>query len=265
MDNLFTNLNEGVVTPVETVEATPVVSSKKERIEVMRAAIKETLIQDPEFKSKVRSLSNSIEVVNTLGFGDSGNIVVDKANTTTEGRALAVTSQIIGYRVRNIGTEPIKYQTEVWSQGEDGKYVASKAEKTLAPSETADLTRQYMTIFTAQPEISFQLANGKIIKGSGSRGDKSIKAELESHYFRFDKAEDGTKKQVNDDTIKLNVGKKVDGDKWVVKEEFVETFGFLNNPKETTKGGRTSPTKEFNAQDIAANYVNKLISEAGLL
>lgn len=263
MDNIFSNLNEGDQTPAGGAVVVPESNAKKEKVEVMKAALKETVLTDPSFSEKLRILSETVEVVNSLGFGDSGNIIVDKSKKS-DNRELAVTSQIVGYRLRNIGKAPVKYQTEVWTQGTDGKYVPTKTEKTLAPGGTADLTRQFMTMFCAQPEVSFQLANGKIIKGSGTKGDKGIKSELESYYFRFDKDEAGEKKQINDDTVKLNVGQKVDG-KWVVKPDFMETFGFLNNPKESGKGGRRTGTGEkFNTQDLAANYVNKLIAEAGL-
>lgn len=265
MNNIFTDLNvgTGVVAPVEEVTASN--DDKKQKVAVMKQALKETLAQDPEYKEKIGRLSNSVAVVNSLGFGEKGNIIVDKSKKKEDGdaRDLVVTSQIVGYKVENIGTEPIKYQTETWAQGEDGKFVPSKTEKTLAPGQTADFTRQYMTMFCAQPEISFQLANGKIIKGSNK--NKGIKAELESYYFRFDKEEDGTKKQVNDDSIKLNVGEKDAEGKWVVKPEYVETFGFLNNPEEGKKGGRTKGEgSKFSAQDLAANYIHRLISEQGL-
>lgn len=262
MENIFSDLNQGVVTPVET--AVPAVkNNKKEKIDAMKAALKETVTTDPEFQNKLRSLSNSVEVVNSLGFGEGGNIIVDKAKSANGKRELAVTSQIVGYRIKNIGDQPIKYQTEVWAAGADGKYVATKTEKTLEPGKVADLTRQFMTMFCAQPEISFTLANGKIIKGAGAKNEKGIKAELASYYFRFDADETGEKKQINDDTVKLNVGEKVGG-KWVVKNEFVESFGFLNNPKE---GGAKRGSKEkskYSTQDLAANYINKLINEAGL-
>lgn len=263
MDNFFANLDTQEGTQVEKVAVEkPATNKKKQQVEVMKAALRETLLEDPGYNEKLNSLSPYVEVVNSLGFGDSGNIVVDKSKNDGK-RGLAATSAIVGYRVKNTGTKPIKYRTEVWSQGEDGKYVSRKTEKTLEPGGTADFTRMYMTMFCAQPEISFTLANGKVIKGSGSKGD-NIKAELESHYFRFDKDENGEKKQVNDDTVKLNVGEKVNG-VWVVKPEYVETFGFLNNPKEGNgrRGGRKSSEK-YSAQIYAANYINRLVAEQGL-
>lgn len=258
MDNIFNNIPDSGVAAAPAA-TTPAQDAKKEKINAMKESLRQTINNDPTFMDRLRKLSNSVEVVNSLGFGDSGNIIVDKAASTKEDRKLAVTSAIVGYRIANVGDEPIKYTTEVWAPDESGKYVATKAEKVLVPGGFADLTRQYMTMFCAQPEISFSLLNGKIIKGSGSKGDKSPKAELESYYFSFNKDENGTKKNVNDDDIKLNVGEKV-GDKWQVKAEFVETFGFLNNPKETGRAGRKSGSGErFSAQDVAANFVWKMI------
>jgi len=211
--------------------------------------------------SGMSPLSDSVQVENSLGFGDKGNIIVDK---TKEERTLIETSQIVGYRVKNIGSQPIKYQTEEWKLGEDGLYESTKVEKELAPGGVADLTRKYMTIFCARPEISFTLANGKIIKGSGAKTAKTLDSELESYYFRFNKDENGVQKQINDDDVKINVGKKV-GDKWVVKPKFVSTFGYLNNPATDKKGDRRSSKEKYTRQDMEANLINKLIEEAGLL
>lgn len=261
MEKIFTAPEAGV--EVGTPADTHANEAKKEKIAMMKEALRDTVAKDPEFLNKVRKMSSSLEVVNSLGFGDSGNIVVDKTKSTKDARSLAVTSAIVGYRVANIGEEPIKYVTEVWAQDETGKYVPTKTEKVLVPGGTADLTRQYMTMFCAQPEVSFQLNNGKIIKGSGAKGDKGIKAELESYYFAFNKDENGNKKQINDDEVKLNVGEKVDG-KWVVKAEFVETFGYLNNPKEGGKAGRKPASEKWNAQDLAANYVFRMLNNQSM-
>lgn len=241
------------------VEATAAVNTtpnndKKDKIKLMKEALIQTVNADPDFKNRVRRLSQSVEVINSLGFGDSGNIIVDKSSNAADKRALAVTSAIVGYRVKNVGTESIKYVTEVWTKGEDGVYVPTKQEKVMNPGDYADLTRQYMTMFCAMPEISFQLKNGKIVKGAGAKSNKGMKAELEAHYFAFNKEADGTKKQVNDDDVKLNVGEKVDN-KWVVKPEFESVFGFLSNPKTSGKAGRKSSDEKWNAQDLAANFI----------
>lgn len=272
MENLFANIpaDGEVADNASAVDntATPVMADskgKKEKAAAMMDCLRQTMTADPTFADRLRTLSDSIEVVNTLGFGDKGNLVVDKSASTMDDRKLASTSAIIGYSVRNIGTEPIKYMTEEYAKGEDGKWVGKTTEKILEPGGTAYLSRQYMTMLCAQPEISFQLSNGKIIKGSGGKGTaKDIKAELESYYFAFNRDASGYKKQVNDDEVKLNVGVR-EGDTWVVKPEFELTFGYLNNPKEVrTRSKGTKGGLSFNTQDVAANYVFQMIKGSNL-
>lgn len=237
-------------------------AAKKAKLEAMKQSLKETIHDDPTFLDRMHSLSKNVEVVNSLGFGENGNIIVDKSKSTKENRALTTTSVIVGYRIRNIGAEPIPYKTENWVQGEDGRYVAQKVEKVMAPGATADLTRQYMTMFCAQPEISFQLANGKVIRGSGNkaaRGD--IKAELEAYYFAFDKSVD---LQINADEVKLNVGEKGADGKWHVRKEFVDSFGYLENAPEKTRGAKKESGNKFTSSDLAANFVMKMIQESSL-
>lgn len=257
MDNLF-NVTPG--TEVAAPATTPEQDTRKAKINAMKESLRQTVATDSTYMDRLRRWSGSIQVVNSLGFGDSGNIVVDKSASTKDNRKLAVTSAIVGYRIANVGDEPIKYVTEIWAPDESGKFVATKQERVLTPGATADLTRQYMTMFCSQPEISFTLKNGKIIKGSGSKGDKGVKAELESFYFSFNKEEDGSKKQINDDEIKLNVAEKV-GDVWKVKAEFEETFGYLNNAKEGGRGTRQKSGSSFTAQDVAANYIYKMLQQ----
>lgn len=272
MDSIFSNLGEEQVPAVEETEAVETVvkakSSKEERVEAMKAALKETILTDPTFKERKGIYSDSLEVLNTLGFGEDGGVVRDKSRTIISkktGKEIhprIPISKIVGYRVKNVGDEAIKYQTGVWAKGDDGIYAETKTEKTLEPGDEADFTRLYITMLCAQPEISFRLANGKIIRGAGADGAKDIKEELASHYFAFSRDKHDVLKQVHDDTVKLAVGEKIDGE-WVVKEEFEEVFGFLNNPEEKARAGG-KPKERYSAQDVAANYINKMIEHAGL-
>lgn len=231
-------------------------AARKEKVAAMKASLKETVQTSPDFASKLRRLSNSIKVVNTLGYGKGGNIVVDK-KASGDARVLKPTSAICGYKLENIGTEVIEYTTEVFSQDETGKFVGQVVKKQWAPGETINLTRQYTTMLCSMPEVSFTLANGKIVSSS-KKNAKSLKEELAAYYFAFNKSEDGTTPQVNDDEVKLSVD-DADGK---VKPEYVETFGYLNNPKE----GRAARTKgaKYTTQDLAANYIHKLLEEQGI-
>lgn len=223
-------------------------NEKKEFIKGLKADLQQKIATDPDYVERLQSLSNSIEVVHTLGYGTGGSIVVDKA---FEERKLKSTSAIVGYEVKNIGTEPITYQTEVWAAGADGKYEAQQVEATLNPGETCVLTRKFMTILCSRPEISFTLANGKII--SNLKKGRSTEELLSSFYFQFS---DDT--PVNDDRVKKAVDEDVDGQR-VVKAEYVPAFGYLNNPKE--RAAKRQKAAKVSVQDMMANYVNTLLQQ----
>ena len=252
MDSIFGTEATAPVAPEATAD-----SAKKEKVAKMKSALKETVSTDATFAAKLRTLSDSIRVVNTLGYGKSGNIVVDKKASSAENRVIKPTSAICGYKLENIGDVAIDYTTEVYHQDETGKFVGEVVQKQWAPGETIELTRQYTTMLCSRPEISFTLANGKIVSSS-KKNAKSLKEELAAYYFSFNKNEDGTAPQVNDDEVKLSID-DADGK---IKPEYVETFGFLNNPKEG-KSPRTKGTR-YTTQDLTANYIHKLLEEQGM-
>ena len=260
--NVFDSIaTPGTEAPATAPAATADNSEAKKRAEEMKAAFRDAMMKDPTMASRLHSLSDSLEVVNSLGYGDSGNIVVNKERTAAEGkRVLASTSACVGYRVRNIGTTPINYTTEIWTRGEDGKWAGSRVEKVLEPSATADLPRQYMTMLAAQPEFSFRLANGSVRRGSGAKtAPNDLKAELEAHHFAFSKEAAAEGKEINSDDVKLNVGQKDAAGKWTVKPEYQETFGYLENVEEKPAGSRKSSAPKYSSSDIAANWICEML------
>lgn len=244
----------------------PKKAAKEAKVKEMTNLLKETVATDPTYVTRVRSLSDKVQVINTLGYADGGNIKVDESAKETEDgkRKLVTTSQIVGYRVQNVGEMPIKYVTEEFAKDEAGVFVGTKVEKVMAPGETVDFTRKYMTIFCSQTEVSFQLKNGKIVRGSGAVKQGDVDAELEAHYFSFN----DKNIKVNDDTVKLNIAnkKKVgDQQKWIIKPEFEKAFGYLNNAKPASKRGRGPATgTKLTTQDAAANYIQKLLQDKGI-
>jgi hypothetical protein len=263
MDSIFNNadlttdLGAEVGAEVVNGEETKDDAEKKAKRKAMKMALVETLQTTPDFDEKLNKFSSSVKVLNTLGYTKGSNVIVDKEATQAAGqRVLKPVSQIVGYKLQNVGKEAIQYITEVYQKDETGKFVGTTVKKTFAPGETICLARQYMTVFCAQPEISFTLANGKVVASSSSKKSKSLKAELASYHFTFDKLEDGTKPEVNDDEIKLTIDNE-----GVIKPEYEEVFGFLNNKKE--KAERTKKNK-YTAQVYAANYINKLLSDQGV-
>lgn len=230
--------------------------AKKQKVKAMKESLKETVMQNPDFKDQLHTLSGSIKVVNTLGFGKGGNILVDKKASTSDNRVLKATSAICGYKLENIGDAPIEYQTKIFSLNEEGEYVGQVVTKQWAPGEQINLSRLYTTILCSRPQISFTLANGKIV-ASSKKKPKDFEDELSGFYFSFNKNDDGTTIQVNDDEVKLSID-DADGK---VKPEYVETFGYLNNPK---KSQPKTSKQNFTTQDLFANYIHKMLKDQGI-
>lgn len=243
-----------------SVEAKPVEKQGKSKTDAARKlkeALETTLSSDPTFEGRVKTLSNSLEVVHTLGFGEHGSIIVDEAKTTATKRGLAQTSAIVGYEVRNCGDQPIQYKTGVCTPDANGVYTSEEVTRVLNPGETAYLTRKYMTILCACPEISFTLRNGTIVKGSGATNTHDQEAILKCFYFTFDK---DLNMKVNSDEVKVRIDDVVDGHS-VVKSEYVEAFGTFNNKKETKKRASKagSQNNKFDTAVRAANYVYNIV------
>lgn len=260
--NVFDTITESVETPVTPAAENK--SAKRDQTNAMKLAFQKALADDPTLNQRLHRLSDSLEVINSLSYGENGNIIVDKARTAAEGkRVLAPVSKILGYRVKNVGSEPIPYTTEEWTKDESGRWVGKKVEKVMQPGDVADLSRQYMTMLAAQPEFSFRLKNGRISRGSGakaSRGD--AKAELEAHYFAFSKEAAEAGMEINSDEVKLNVGTKNGDGKWTVKPEFAATFGYLENT--ATKTRRSAEDRKYTSGDVAANWVRQLMAGENL-
>ena len=260
----FETLNEQSAVEVKTGDAEKK-AKQAQKTAQMNDLLKDTIKNDPTFVAKLKSLSTNLAVVKSLGFGDSGNIVLDKENSTKDDRKVIPTSAIVGYRVQNTGSEPVKYLTEEFTKNAEGVFVGNKVEKVLAPGAAADFTRKYMTIFASMPEVSFTFANGAIVRGAASVKPGDLDGELEAYYFSFADKEI----KVNSDEIKLNVGQKVKSeegtDKWIVKPDFEAVFGYLNNAKAAKKGGRTKSENKFTTRDASANYINRLLKGQGTL
>lgn len=239
------------------VEAQPVEkkTGKNPMVQKIKESLQETISKDPTFETRVKRLSNSLEVVHTLGFSERGSIIVDETKTNANKRGLAQTPAIVGYEVRNCGSEPIEYKTGVCTADAEGTYTSEEVVRVMNPGDVVFLTRKYMTMLCARPEISFTLKNGKVIKGSGANNTKSVEAMLESFYFTFFK-ELGMK--VNSDEVKIRIDDTIDGHN-VIKPEYVEAFGTLNNKKETKQRTRKAGKPEYDSSVQFANYVYNVV------
>lgn len=249
--------------------------AKKQQVEDMKNVFKAAALEDPTLLQNAGSYSKFVEVLNSLGFSDTGGIIyggekpkVDADGNKTKTRDLPPTSGIVGYRVRNNGKETLAYETEDWAFDKTtGQWVGNRVEKQLAPGGVVDLPRRWMTVFSMQVPISMEYANGavKVRIPSTPTTDEALIKVYESSFFQFGN-DSGLK--VHDDAVKINISQKMkDGktgvEKWIVKPEFEKTFGFLNNEKSTERKGRKA-TPQASTQTVTATYLRKLTEGSGL-
>lgn len=172
-----------------------------------------------------------------------------------------VTSQPdnVGYIIQNISDKPIEYKTKLYTKNDEGKYVGEEVMKTLAPGEKTPIARPYLTLLALQEEFNLALANGKIICKIGNK-NKDAKAMLESPYFSFDSS---VGLDVNSPEIKDLIHEVIDVNgvqKYVVKDEYTELFGHLNNEAEKSATGRRGGKAKSSAikppqHEVAAHFL----------
>jgi len=234
-------------------------------MEQAKAAFEAKVTADPSYRESIRTRSNDLEVTRSLAFSDKGGIVLDKANgpvTTKSGKerdgAVVPTAGIVGYTVKNIGTEPIAYDTVACHKDENGLYVEEVVHRVLNAGQSADLPKQYFTALCARPEFSLKISNGEL-KKSSKKANKTLADELKSWYFKGDGI------AVNDDNFKVNISTETVGadgtTKWVVKPEYVETFGTLENPKVKAASAPRAKKETYEKKDIAAFYLQELMKK----
>jgi hypothetical protein len=243
-------------------------AAKAARKAALQAALQKTLNENGQEYLKIKGTNSAnVQVVNVLGFGEDGGLIQVSKKGDKDGRKVAPSPKNVGYAVQNIGNAPIPYSTEEFVQDAEGKYVGTVVRKEIAPGEIINISRKYMTLLCADPTISNKLANGKLVKtsagGKAVPGAVNIDAELESYTFVFN----DKNISVNDESVKIQIGTPVEGPdgkkKYVVADKYVSTFGFLNNA--TEKVAKQSTGKQFDSQDVAANYIYRLAKESGLM
>jgi len=219
-------------------------SAKSKKIKMVKDSMRATLQEDADYLNRACKKSKSIKVINTLAFGKTASI------------SSVDTSKIVGYRLQNVGKEPIQYTTKIYTKGADGKYVGQTETRTAAPGETFELNRVYTTMFAMKEEYAFTFANGTLVAGPSAMSSENDKIEdtLASFYFRFKPDADGNAPSVYDEGIKISIDQ--DG---AVKEEFNETFGYLNK----VKSERATKNERITTQVMMANYIQRLVKDAG--
>ena len=256
-------------------EATPAASTpKKDANEAFRkelvAQYAEQLQGDPEAIKNLYSAVDTLRVVNTFGYGESGGIIEaargnkNAAPGEKTGRQIASTSKIYGCIVENVGTTPIQYTHGVWTKNAEGVYEETVVDDVINPGERKPLATKYMVVLLARPEFSLKCANGRMT-GSPKRGVNSIDDVVGEYSFKFRK---DAGMSVHDDNVKIAIADKVEVNEdgqtkavWVIKPEYEAEFGFLNNPKVSSRRTKTGIRKANIDIDSAAiaNYLNNLV------
>ena len=115
------------------------------------------------------------------------------------------------------------------------------------------VTRKYLAMLASRPEFGLKLANGSVV-ASALKAKNNPDKILSTAYFNFS-AESG--KTVNDDDISVRID--VDGK---VTDEYVVTFGSLNNPKEH-RVRKSAGGAKYTSQDYVANYIQEMLAQNG--
>lgn len=249
----LTNIEETVEESGKTKSA-----EKKELNRKKKEDLLNKIKADPTYSEQVFTKQDNLEVINALAHPNVSSIVRGEDKVQEDGstkRGIEQAIGIVGYKVKNIGDEPVKYTTCVYTKDADGKYEGKEVSRTVEPGETFDIAKKYLTIMLSYPEYSMGVKNGALRRGPATATDSE--SEFNAYYF---KPYDDTIK-VNSDEFKLNIGVKGADDVWGIKPEYEETFGFVLNT-EKKKGGKRSSAggPSVTNQQIAANYIQSLLN-----
>ena len=270
-DNLDTEAKEKEVKNEKNKQAND--EARAARAQAYGQAMQDTLKELGNSYYDIRgSWSKYLTLTNVLAFSETGGLVQTTAKKDGQERKVAQSPATVGYEVQNNHpTDSIPYMTEEFAKDADGVWKPTQVRKELAPGEKVALRKKWLTFMCSNPRISNVLANGKLIRSSAAckakPGELSLDQELEAYAFNFSA---DSNISVNDNEVRKQIGQKVtdaNGVVWVVSEEYEKTFGYLNNKEEKKPSTRTKGTgkSKFDPQELNANYINRLIKEAGLM
>lgn len=231
----------------------------------------QALETNPNMKNNVSRLSDNVEISNVCYYSDKGGLVQTQkktvdANGKEVAHKVAPAPEIVGYIIRNVGKEPIKYSDMVYKADPKGIFQGTLTQKTLAPGKSAAISKFYLTVLGISEEFSFVFRNGKIRRGSGKTQNNDWNSLVGIHYFTF--SDKGV--SVNSDDIKVSIAtrkevKRANGSiesTWVVKPEYIETFGYLNNPSEKMAREKKKSADNKNLSYQSAAYFMRQMVEA---
>lgn len=177
-------------------------------------------------------------------------------------RRVVTESMIVGYKIKNVSDTPIEYETEVCHKEGDA-FVGQTIVAQIKPGETVNITRMYLAKLGAKVEFNMTFKNG-ILKGKLTKVANDIEAALSSQYFSFNKSEG---LEVHAPEVKIQIGEAVtvNGAKaYVIKPEFEEVFGLLNNAKAPKTRDRSKDASANNGPVPTPQELSALILRAKL-
>lgn len=225
--------------------------TRKENLAAWKAAFEQTVEETGgAIKEQLSTRSHDLEVTKALTFGEPKYIKrKDEAGNVIENEPVP---NVIGYTVRNISSEPIACYTTKCDLV-DGVYVKTPVQATIAPGAELALRKVDFVTLLSAPEFSFEAANGKLTtRRFTGKTQEELEAFLEKHNFLF---ANGVK--VGDMIEQISTS--VDGQN-VVLPDYKETFAFLENKAEKKQRVAGAKAPSESAQQLAANYVRRLIA-----
>lgn len=223
--------------------------TRKQNLAVWKAAFDEAEKETGgAIKEQLSTRSNDIEVTNALTFGEPKYIV----RKTDNGDVKEPVPNIVGYKVKNVSNEPIACYTTKCDLV-DGVYVKTPVAITIEPGQTADLRKVDFVTLLSAPEFSFTAANGKLTtrRYTGSNAE-DLETFLEKHNFL------PTNCKVGD--MIIGISTNIDGAD-VIIPQYKDVFAYLENKTEKkARGGKKENKEAVSAQELAANYVRRLIA-----
>lgn len=229
------------------------------------------LPEDSEEKGSVDTVGDTI--TGTVKMGKSGKYElplkakepVNKAGKPNLYRKLRPMPENVGYIIHNVSQTPIEYTTQIYTQNDMGKYEGTEVKRSLMPGESVAIAREYLNKLALAPEFNLVFKNGSVIfkKASAADAGKSQAELLKKPYFQFSREEGA---DVNSPDLKDRIDEivEVNGEKKsVVRAEYAEVFGYLNNtPEKAPKApkAKKNPSVQPTKAEITAQWARNMLN-----
>lgn len=274
----ITEDNSATVEATEELEETPAHAKNADvaTYDNLKAQFMKLYVTDESFRDAINNpRSEDIECIGVIAYGDKGGMQnKGKEKKDKDGKhGVFNTSDIVGYRLKNVGNSPITYRTFKSAKREDGTWQRDIVSAVAQPGDEMVLPKWAVTELMARIEYSFRGKNFKLATRGISRfvaagvpvGDEELINRLSKWYVLMDTGNFS----VQDDKYKKNISVPEEDEatgvkKWVVVE-YVDTFGYLNDPSYNKKSGsrkRRSTKQKVSKQSAAANYIRELIAKS---